>query len=179
MIRLRLAPLPIAALLAIAANSTWAMDPNCKAAAEALLKGLTVPVHIYSTQTADSLNGKSRTDEMIYLSNASYVLVNGKWRVNPVSAEQLRTTLKEANDGHLKATCRVVREESVNGEAAVLYSTHTEAEDEKSDTQLWISKARGVPIKQEIDLNVGGAAGKSHQSSRYEYTNVQAPAGVH
>ncbi len=30
-----------------------------------------------------------------------------------------------------------------------------------------------------MDLDVGGTAGKSHRTMRFDYTNVQPPAGVH
>ena len=33
-----------------------------------------------------------------------------------------------------------------------------------------------LPIElSEVDIDTGGASGKSHMSSRYEYSNVQAP----
>jgi hypothetical protein len=72
-----------------------------------------------------------------------------------------------------------VRDESVNGEPATLFRMHHHDEDTTTDQQVWISKARGLPLKQDIDMDVGGTSGKSHRSMRYEYTNVQAPAGVH
>jgi len=72
-------------------------------------------------------------------------------------------------------TCSVVREESVDGEPAVLCSTHQKMEDAKIDSQVWVSKSRGVPIKTESDSDVGGAAGKVHRTMQYEYTSVHAP----
>jgi hypothetical protein len=48
--------------------------------------------------------------------------------------------------------------------------------DETVDTQIWISKSRGLPLKQIYDIDVnGGARCKSHTEIRYEYTNVTAP----
>jgi hypothetical protein len=32
-----------------------------------------------------------------------------------------------------------------------------------------------LPLRSEIDMDVGGSMGKSHRSSRYEYSNVQPP----
>jgi len=72
----------------------------------------------------------------------------------------------------------MVRDESVNGEPATLYSGHDQLPDAKVDSQVWISKARGLPLKMEMDMDTGGAAGKSHRTVRYEYSNVQPPAGV-
>jgi hypothetical protein len=86
---------------------------------------------------------------------------------------------KTAEDKHPNATCRAVREESVNGEAATLYSMHDQNPDAKTDSEIWISKSRGVPLKLEMDMDVGGAGGKSHRTMRYEYMNVQAPPVAH
>jgi hypothetical protein len=63
----------------------------------------------------------------------------------------------------------------VNGESAALYSTHEESTHGKTDSQNWVSKSKGLILRQEIDIDTGGATGKSHISSRYEYSNVQAP----
>ena len=119
--------------------------------------------------------GKPRSTEMIYLNNTMYIQVNGAWRARPIS-DQAR---KDAQTPDPSTTCRIVRDEAVNGEAATVYSLHRQADDSKSDSQMWISKSRGVPLKLEMDTDVGGAAGKSHRTIRYEYTNVQAPSGAH
>ena len=85
---------------------------------------------------------------------------------------------KEQQDKNANATCSAVREESVNGENAMLYSVHQGTDDATIDSQIWISKSRGVPLKTDIEMDVGGKLGKSHRIMRYEYTNVQAPAVV-
>jgi hypothetical protein len=59
-----------------------------------------------------------------------------------------------------------------------VYGTHSERSDGghiTSDGQVWISKSRGLPLRDEIDIDSGGPAGKNHYSGRYEYTNVQPP----
>jgi hypothetical protein len=73
-------------------------------------------------------------------------------------------------------TCGLVRDELVNGEASTLSSAHKQTPDVKNDSQIWISKSKGVPVKIEMDMDAGGADGDSHRSIRYEYTNVHAPA---
>lgn len=161
----------------LGATSAFALDPACKAVADANDKLVTVPVHIYSNETAVGTGGRTRSSEIIYLTDKTYVFVNGKWRVSPIGRKETEAARKQA-EAASTVTCRQVREESVNGEAAVLYSTHNQTQDAKFDTQLWISKSRGLPLKAEMDMDVGGAAGKTHRTMRYEYTNVQAPAGV-
>ena len=80
---------------------------------------------------------------------------------------------EKENREHGKATCRYLREEVVGGEAAAVYSAHSENEDVKSDGQVWISK-NGLPLREELDIDIGDP-GKMHHSIRYEYSNVQVP----
>jgi hypothetical protein len=40
---------------------------------------------------------------------------------------------------------------------------------------MWISKATGLPMRVDLDIDVGGSGGKSHASSRYEYGDVKPP----
>jgi hypothetical protein len=162
----------------LAAASAFAADPACKTLGDANAKIYTIPTHIYMTETAVYTGGKARTSELIYLNNKTYILANGKWISSPVTPKDLEADRAKADDPGAGLTCRVVRDESVNGEAASLYSTHQQTPDFKTDSQVWISKSRGVPLKIEADTDVGGAAGKSHRVMRYEYSNVQAPAGV-
>jgi len=78
-----------------------------------------------------------------------------------------------------KQPCKLVRDESIEGQAATLYSAH-DPQDGASvvDTQIWISKSRGLPIRQVIDVDAGGTRGTSHTDLRIDYLNVQPPAGV-
>jgi hypothetical protein len=48
----------------------------------------------------------------------------------------------------------------VNGEAAAVYSQHVETENDKMDVQVWISKSKGLPLREELDVDVGGKLGK-------------------
>ncbi|MEO5558639.1 MAG: hypothetical protein ABIO49_02715 [Dokdonella sp.] len=75
-------------------------------------------------------------------------------------------------------SCRYLRDETVNGEAAAVYAGHSETEDSQSDTQTWISASRGLPLLTELDIDLGDAGGKKHTSMRYDYSDVQSPAGV-
>lgn len=155
---------------------TQTVPPGCQPVFDAMAKIYSVPVHMYSTETAGYLAGKTRTSESIYLNHATYIQVNGKWRTSPMTQEDLRNMKKDQDQ---KATCRAVRDESVNGESAALYSVHESTPDSTIDTQIWVSKSRHLLLKSETDIDVGGKFGKSHRITRYEYTNVQPPAGIH
>jgi hypothetical protein len=74
-----------------------------------------------------------------------------------------------------KATCKYLKDELVNGEMAVVYSAHDATPKGVVDTQIWISKSKGLPLRQDMDIDVGGAGDKSHTSSRYEYGDVKPP----
>lgn len=173
--------IPLLAAAAFTAASAVAADAACKLLVDATAKNLTIPTHIYSTETASYTGGKPRNTETIYLGNKTYIQVNGRWRVSPVTPKMMLDAESEAKKDPNSAshpTCRFVRAEVIDGEAASLYSEHIQDQDGKRDSQAWVSKSRGLLLKLEMDVELGGAAGKVHRVSRFEYTNVQAPAGL-
>jgi len=150
-------------------------DGACQAVSDVGRKVLTTPTHIYTTRTAAFLfGGKPSTSETIYAGGAIYVRVYDHWTRSTITPQDILQQKKD-NQNNSKMTCRYLREESVNGEAAAVYSTHTETEDDKVDVQVWISKSKGLPLREELDTDVGGKLGKSHSSMRYEYGNVEPP----
>jgi hypothetical protein len=170
-------PIFAALLGSVLATPALAMDPACQPVADANAKMLATPTHITSTTTAAYAGGKPRDTEMIYAGNAIYVNVGGKWARTKMTPQEM-LKMEQEDRGSKKGTCRYVREESVSGEAAALYAEQSNTEVGKSEAQTWISKSRGVPLRTEMDIDVGGSMGKSHMSMRYDYTNVQPPAGV-
>ena len=70
-----------------------------------------------------------------------------------------------------------VGEESVAGAAAAVFTSHTGNEGVKADARIWVAKGSGLVLRVEEDRDTGGGD-KAHVSIRYDYTNVQAPAGV-
>jgi hypothetical protein len=172
-------PWRILALYPVILTASFAADSICKMLADANAKIYGIPTHIYTTETATYTGGKPKSNELIYLNNTTYIESNGRWSISKATPQRMAELHKTAEDKHPNATCRAVREESVNGEAATLYSMHDQNPDAKTDSEIWISKSRGVPLKLEMDMNVGGAGGKSHRTMRYEYMNVQAPPVAH
>jgi hypothetical protein len=167
-------PVLLGSMLAMPA---LAMDPGCQPVADANTRMLTTPTHISTTTTAAYTGGKSRNTESIYAGNAVYVNAGGKWSRSKMTPQEM-LKMEQENRGAKKGTCRYVRDESVNGEAAALYAESSDTEDGKTNAPTWISKSRGVPLRTEIDMDVGGSMGKSHMSMHYDYANVQPPAGV-
>ena len=166
----------LAAVAAVlTAGAALGGDSTCKYLADANARIYTIPAHLYQI---DAGAGKTRTSELIYLNDKTYLEIGGKWHVSPMSPAKMAEIRKETEDEEIKTmTCRAVRDEAVNGEAATLYSAHQESPEGKRDSQIWISKSRGVPLKLEMDID-GGAHGKNHRNIRYEYANVQVPASV-
>jgi hypothetical protein len=107
-----------------------------------------------------------------------YIMTRGKWIKSPIDVAEMRKSAKEHLDADTKATCAHVRDESVNGEPAAMWTIHSVTEYGTTDTNAWVSKSRSVVVQSDEHLDVGGALGKSHMVQRYEYTNVHAPAGV-
>ncbi len=164
-------------LLTVSFTSTTAqaVDGTCQQVFDAMSKMVTTPTHVYTTEaSAFRAGGKPTTNETIYADGAIYTNVNGQWIRSTITPQEMFQQEQE-NRKQNKATCRYLREESMNGEGAAVYSTHSETQDAKSDAQLWISKSKGLPLREELDIDVGGKLGKSHHSISYEYRNVQPP----
>ena len=158
--------------LSAAAN---AADDSCKVLFDADRKMILTAHHSYWTQV---LPGQKETKpkETIYmggLNGAIYILVSGKWQRSGMGPEYALKQ-KEENIRNTKASCRYVRDEAVSGEAAAMYTIHTESEDDKRDGTIWISKSKGVPLREEMGSD--GSPGKI--VVRYDYSNVRAPDGV-
>lgn len=148
---------------------------SCQSVYDALTKVVTTPSHSYTTHTAAfPKGGKPRSSETIYAGGKVYIRVNGKWMASPVEPKDVLEHQRE-NRERGKATCQFMRSESVNGEAATLYSLHRENEGDKEDAQMWISNSTGLLLRSEQDMDVGGAAGKEHRSARFEYGNIRPP----
>jgi hypothetical protein len=159
----------ITAVIPIKAAST------CDAVIAATSKVLQVPAHLYMTRTAGYNGGKTKNSETIYVNGATYVKVDGPWVTSTITPKDLADGKKQ--EAAQIGICTLVRDEAVNGEPSTLYKVHRRTADDSIDTQIWISKARSLPLKQVYDLDVhAGAAGKSHNEVRYEYTGVTPPA---
>lgn len=148
---------------------------SCDPVFNAMTKAATTPSHRYSTHSVPSPNGNKITNvETIYLQNKIYIRISGKWMESPQSPSEMLQQQQE-NRKDSKPTCLFVRNESVNGESAALYSLRSQNEDSKEDGQIWISTHTGLTLREEVDMDTGDSQGKSHASVRYEYGNVKPP----
>jgi hypothetical protein len=138
--------LSAAALTLHAAAPAFAQDAACKAVVDAFALLANTPNHQFTLQRDRS--GTS-TAESINTGTMLYVRTQGKWSGKPFSpAAEIMTEAARARSQ--KSTCRRVRDENVEGIEASRYSVQTKADYGASDAKLWIAKANGLPVRQEI-----------------------------
>ena len=145
-----------------------AAQGGCQVVFDAMNKVFDTPSHSYVTT---SMGGTTQTGELIWIAGASYTKFGGKWSPGLISLQEMKEGEQKSQQTN-KNTCRYLKDEPVNGEMAAVYNVHTEIESPKgkSDSQVWISKAKGLPLRSEVDLG-----DKMHLSTRYEYGNVKPP----
>ena len=157
----------LTSLMATALVAPSSAADSCQPLADAISKLATTPTHIYSTMSEGS--DKPTNIEMIYVHGDVYGKVGSGWmRTNLKTQEMVAQTQDKEKGG----SCRYLKDESVGKEMAAVYSERNQSGEAQS--QLWISKNTGLPLREETDLSSGGKR-TTHMSMRYEYVNVQAP----
>ena len=146
---------------------------ECKVAYDAGDKLNATPHHGFTTRSRVSNADKPETMEGIFVGGVYYVQSRGKWVKSPMTAEQMKQQEEENRKNAKNTSCKHVRDELVNGEAAAVYKVHSETEDTKADAQIWISNSKGLILREEEDLDTDGE--KMHIVTRFEYSNVAAP----
>ena len=144
----------------------------CQPVFDALTKVATTPSHSYTTHAANG--GKAEEAETIYANGQKYIQVHGKWMRLPVTSQDVVEQEKE-KEAKGKSTCQVVRRESLNGEAATLYSVHREYGEVQEDGQMWVSASTGLLLRVEEDVDNKGNRKREHQSTHFEYGDIRAP----
>jgi len=156
-------------------TTALAAQDTCQPLYDAMLKVIDTPTHIYTTMgTAPNSGGKPHTIEVIYAAGTVYTTVGGKWIRNKMTPQQV-VKMERENRRNSKMSCRYLKDESINGENSAVYTTHSETDGQKDDGQVWISKTNGLPVRQELDIDMQGLPNKQHYSMRYEYANVHPP----
>ena len=153
------------------ALATPAVDPGCKVVFDANDKTLDTPNHAYQEHV--EAGGKKVTSELITVNGQRYLLLNGKWTKSRMTVADTKAQEEENKKNAKVVSCKRVGTDSVNGQAATVYTEHSENEDTKADGKVWISSS-GTILKNEIDLDTGDAT-KNHITIRYEYGDLKAP----
>ncbi|MFO1047252.1 MAG: hypothetical protein U1E52_05050 [Geminicoccaceae bacterium] len=160
----------MASLALGAGPAAAAVSDACQPVVDALTKLKKTPYHLFMTGSEGANAGQPKKMESISVGGKLYINAHGRWITSPVGVD-------EADDDVLAdlSDCKFLRDDA----DGALYAVHQKTEDFTSDGQIWIAKASGLPVRQEVDLDVGeGAVGKSHSSIRFDYTDVAPPAAV-
>jgi len=137
-------------------------------------KQFTVPSHAVMTTTG--MGPAPMTSEVVNIEGTTYVKVMDHWMKSPMSSADLAKQAK-AKMSAGKTSCAQQADENVGGVAANVYSSHTDTEHGGTDSQVWVAKSTGLPLRSEIEMTMSGGK-KSHVSVKYDYENVKAPEGV-
>jgi hypothetical protein len=133
----------------------------------------------YHAVTTTSLAGRPQTSETISVGEATYVLTQGQWTRNPTTPKARLAAEREELRKATSYTCTLIGDETIDGVAATHYRTHLQSAASVSDTEVWIAKATGLPVKRESDLTRGGGKGLAmHTAQRFDYANIHLPPGV-
>jgi hypothetical protein len=169
-LRYIVAAFTIACLLAVTPPLT-AQD-ECKAmekvVADASSKTHSTPTHVYTTSKID---GQTFASEIIYAAGSMYMKIDGKWSLAGSIKDLEQTEQQLKRDTHSKDVCHSLKDETVNGELTSVYTSHSETPKGTIDSQVWISKAKGLPLREVTTSDDG----KTTISTRYEYGNVRPP----
>jgi hypothetical protein len=160
----------IACLLAVAPH--LAAQDTCKVmeklVADASSKVHSTPTHIYTTS---KVGGQTFASEIIYAAGSMYMKIDGKWSLAGSIKDLEQTEQQLKRDAHSRDVCRSLKDETVNGELASVYTSHSETPKGTIDSQVWISKTKGLPLREVTTSDDC----KATISTRYEYGNVRLP----
>ena len=71
-------------------------------------------------------------------------------------------------DGSYTESCKLLREETLSGEATSVYIDVMKSRPGIADGKLWISKNKGLVLQQEVEVDMG-AKGKGKQTILFNY----------
>jgi hypothetical protein len=146
---------------------------DCSAVLDAAIAQAKVP-HAATHLTTQPGKPASHA-EMVVTADKVYVQLDGTWRSMPYSAQQQIDTVNAAakRAAEAKQTCQKQPNDTVNGQAASVLTTHNDLNGKIVDARMWISTSSGLPLKSEVHLSDGTVV-----TDEFRYTNIVAPPGV-
>jgi hypothetical protein len=166
--------LPTALLVAFfgPAGMAHADEAACKAVLDSVIKQASMPVHQKITIESAAAPGRRIDSEVIRTGDTLYMQMRGQWTKRPYdpakAAEDARGAMQKSEH-----ECTKVRSEVVGGQPADLYSVRSHGPDGDSQSQVWISTASGLPLRQHTEMSAQGH--KMQHDASYDYANVKAP----
>ncbi|MEP6898989.1 MAG: hypothetical protein ABI870_10700 [Rhodanobacter sp.] len=140
----------------------------CDALYNAGIKSIQTPHHVYSATTMHG--GTPHTGEAIYDGTAEYLQIRGKWMRSPMPQAAMVAAAQEKLKTH-PDTCTPVGDQVIDGQAVSVYTAHNN--ELGTNQTVRIFKSNGLMQGGTVALPGGNTI-----ETRYEYTNVQTPAGV-
>jgi hypothetical protein len=144
-----------------------APGPGCAPILSAMAKTLQVD-HATLTQS----NGQ--TTRGITAGGVNYVQIDSAWKVSPFSPKDNQARSDENLRNAQSYTCQSMPDSSVDGVAVANYRTRTQSDGTAVESKISISKASGLAIQVENELDSGGSI-KSHYITHYSYAGIHAP----
>ena len=133
-------------------------DAGCKPLLDAFARQLDSPFR-------ESITGRGHTTEKIVLPDATFVkMPNAGWVKNPTTAQERSAQLAAVRA--TTSSCQLVGQETVDGQAATIYSSHLSG----GEMRYWIGR-NGLPLRGE------GGTGTTRVDWVFTYDHVEAPAG--
>jgi hypothetical protein len=160
----------------VARAGARADDAACQTVLQAVLKQTAAPVHQRVTIETAAAPDKPVHNEMIRLGDTLYMQMRGQWMARPYDAAKAAEDARRAMTKG-EHSCTRVRSEAVDGLPAELYRVQSKTATGGSDSQIWISIASGLPLRQTVTMLEQGTVKLKHEV-RSDYSNVRAPAGV-
>ena len=157
--------LALALLVAAPAAAQGTLPAECQPVMAAGDKQFTVPSHAFIL--SKGLGPTPMQSEVINIGGVTYVMARDHWMKSPQSSEQIAQAAKDKLKSYKAYTCKQLPDEAVGAVAASVYSSHTDSGTATTDTQVWVAKATGLPLKSEVDIS-SSSGHKSHMSVRYE-----------
>jgi hypothetical protein len=123
----------------------------------------------------DRYHIKTETMDVILIGDKVYVNTKGKWALNPAMSALVKPLLDELRNIPVDITdVHLVGPDIVNGvpTVAIMYASTVTIGNTvvKSASKAWLRVSDGLPVKQEIDSDVGGV--KTHISQTIDYDST-------
>jgi hypothetical protein len=164
--------LSIGVIAALTPLPAFAANPACQPVLDAIIKQAATPNRLIMKQVGGSTDG--RQSMVITTGDAMYVQVAGKWHKSAYDPKERAAEIKEKADSP-ERSCTLVKSDPVDGTAAKLYRVTDKTDDDVTEASLWIATATGLPLRQSVELDVGGKDGESRWDARFEYDDVTPP----
>jgi hypothetical protein len=157
-------------ILGTAGSISHAAEPgaNCAPILHAMAKTLQADHATVSESGGNTTHG-------ITASGVNYLQVNNVWKVSKLTPKDNQDRSDENLRNAKSFVCQSLPDGITDGVAVANYRTRTETDEGFVESTIAISKATGLAIKVDNEID-SGSDGKSHYTTHYTYTGIRAPS---